>query len=171
MFTSKNLIRSFVLGLMLLIAVDSWPPHTSIVPVKAVAALIADGMGVRQGSWAMFTPNPVINNRWISAELKTKDGRIIHWDSPLWVSSNTWDKFIRFRHINFYNRVYQNWCMAGRTDFLRYVARQSGEELESIQLHLNRLELIMPEDGSFPVRDEAEWRLISEPWIGETYEP
>lgn len=168
MVRNRLLKRYFVLAVVALVIIDAWPAQTSVLFLKKPVAQLMDIVGLRQGSWAMFTPNPVINNRWISADMHTKDGRVIHWDSPLWSRASTWDKFVQFRRINYYNRIHQTWCMAGRYDFLDYVGRTSGEELESIQLHLNRMDLIMPADGSLPLREETEWRLISEPWIGNT---
>ncbi len=46
--------------------------------------------------------------------------------------------------------------------------RSSDRELESVHLHLNRMNLIMPEDGSLPPRDEVQWSLVSEPWLSLT---
>ncbi len=131
----KHLIRCFFVAVVVLLVVDAFPMQSWMLPVKRPVALLTDVSGLRQGSWSMFTPNPVINNRWISAEMQTKDGRKLNWDSPLWSRASTWDKFVQFRHVNYYNRVHQPWCRAGRNDFLDYIARTTGEELQSIQLH------------------------------------
>lgn len=73
--------------------------------------------------------------------------------------------------MNYGNRVHQPWCLAGAKDYRDYLIRTSDEPLDSIQLYLNRLVIVMPEDGSLPPREETEWRLISEPWIGESVTP
>ena len=171
MFASKLPSRIFLLIVMVLITIDVWPVQRWNRIAKQPVAQSLDMIGLRQGSWAMFTPNPVLNNRWFSAEMTTKDGKITNWDSPLWSRASVWDKFVQFRHVNYYNRVYQPWCLPGAKDYMNYRARQSAEELESIQLHQNHLELVMPEDGTLPPRDEAEWRLITEPWIGNKVIP
>ena len=171
MFQSKLLPRCFVLAVMALIAIDAWPPQSWCVRVKKPIGHVMDWIGLRQGSWAMFAPNPVVNNRWMSADIELANGQSVHWDSPIWSRASTWDKFVKFRHINYYNRVFQTWCMAGRNDFLEYLIREQDDSVDSIQLHLNRMALIMPEDGSLPVREETQWQLISEPWIGKSKTP
>lgn len=163
----KITARYFALSIMALIALDAWPVQKWNLRMKVPVARIMDLIGLRQGSWAMFTPNPVLNNRWISADMQTKDGQTVHWDSPLWSRATGWDKFVQFRHINYYNRIFQSWCMAGARDFIKYLFKTFDQPLESVQLHINRMDLIMPEDGSLPPRDEAEWRLVSEPWLNE----
>lgn len=169
MFQRKLCIRIFVLLIASLVIIDAGPSQNWFTVIKRPAGKLLSAIELRQGSWAMFTPNPVINNRWVSAEMKTKDGRTLNWDSTLWSRATTWDKFVGFRHINYFNRCFQAWCIPGRQDFLEYLARHSGEDLQSIQLHLNRMDLIMPDDGTLPPREEAEWRLISEPWISEEF--
>ncbi len=98
----KILIRCFVLSILVLIVADVWPAQSWNVRIKKPIAQALDWMGLRQGSWAMFTPDPVLNNRWISAEMKTRDGQTLNWDSPLWSRASGWDKFVQFRHINYY---------------------------------------------------------------------
>lgn len=171
MFKSKILPRVFILAVMVMIAADACPAPSCSLVIKKPVAQFLDLVGLRQGSWAMFTPNPVLNNRWFSAEMTTKDGKVTNWDSPLWSRATVWDKFVQFRHVNYYNRIYQPWCWRGANDYMQYRARQAGEELESIQLHQNHLDLVMPEDGTLPPRDEAEWRLITEPWVGNKVIP
>lgn len=165
MFSSKLLIRSFVLLIVAMIVIDAWPVQSWNLIIKRPTVKLMDMIGLRQGSWAMFTPNPVLNNRWISAEMKTKDGRTINWDSPLWSRATIWEKFVGFRHVNYFNRIFQSWCTTGGEDFLQHLARNSHEDLQSVQMHLNRMDLVMPEDGSMPPREETEWRLILEPWL------
>ena len=170
MFKTQLIPKLFVACIMAMILIDAWPTAISLVVKRPVAAVL-DLIGLRQGSWTMFTPNPVINNRWITAEVRTKDGQMLTWDSPLWVRASVWDKFVQFRHVNYYNRIFQSWCSQAAYDFMDYRMRQCDEEPDSIQMHINRMNLVMPEDGSLPKRDEAEWSLTTEPWIREKSGP
>ncbi len=171
MVSSKLIPRYFVLAVCLLITVDACPLTSWNAMVKLPVARLMDWIGLRQGTWAMFAPNPVLSNRWVSAQMKTQTGQTLIWDSPLWARASIWDKFVQFRHVNYYSRINQTWCIPAAHDYLNYKFHNAPEPLESIQLNLNRMEIMMPEDGSLPPRDEAQWMLATEPWLSRSEVP
>ena len=119
----------------------------------------------------MFAPDPVLNNGWFTAEIQKADGTQAQWNSPFWIESDSRDKFLRFRHLNYYNRLPSLWYHPAREDLADYLARQSDVPVDSIKLYHTRMRLIMPEDGSLPKRDEVDWMFSSEIVAKRSYAP
>jgi len=119
----------------------------------------------------MFAPDPVLNNGWFTAEIQSTDGTTSQWNSPFWIEKGSAEKFLRFRYLNYFNRLPSPWFEQAREDFTDYLARQSRMPVESVQLHHVRMRLIMPEDGSLPKRDEASWMISSEIVTKRKYQP
>ncbi len=169
---SRTVIRSFAIIVILVMVLDTLPNSWSFLSLpKRGLSFVLNRVGLWQGEWSMFAPDPVINNGWLTAELTTKDGRSIQWDSPHWSKSGIVDKFVRFRHINYYNRLPLLWNLKATDDFMDYLARQSGQEIARVKLYRNHMRLQMPEDGSLPVREEAEWQFLSELWVQREITP
>lgn len=182
-------IRLFFVVVVCVIVADVLPP--SVYPIQAPKRWLRTGLtyaGLWQGQWAMFSPNPSINNTWLSAEYVNDSGELVTWNSPYWASVGTWEKFYRFRYLNFYSRLQLNHNAVAAGDFAQFL-RRSGAGQESaetagdyeadpsgtlpkgeVRLFVSGLRLVIPEDGSLPPRDEALWVSFSEV-LGERTPP
>jgi hypothetical protein len=80
-------------------------------------------LGISQGEWSLFAPNPTLNNAWFSAELYAPDGTLTTWNSTYWGTASGTQKFREFRMLNFSNRLSRRDPLA-RDDFADYVARK-----------------------------------------------
>lgn len=117
----------------------------------------------------MFAPNPVLNNGWFTAEIERVDGTQTQWNSPLWSQVDIREKFLRFRYLNYFNRLASVWGDEARDDLADYLARQSETPVARMRLYHTRMRLILPDDGTLPKREEAEWMFSSEPVANRTY--
>ncbi len=149
-------------------------------------------MGLWQGGWTLFAPNPGINNTWISAEVYAPDGQLDTWNSTYWADTNGWQRFRGFRHINYTNRI-QTQGKAAADDYADYLARQlisptasaiiaEPEQLATsidadsqshwrLQLARNRMNISLPDDGTLPSREETMWISSSENLTVREYLP
>ena len=107
-------IRCFVALALLTIAIDTAPRSAVTNPLQDLIRPALNVAGLWQGDWPLFAPNPTINNGWLSAEfypvggkspILTDDGKPLGWNSPIWSEYDVWNKFYRFRHVNYFNRV------------------------------------------------------------------
>lgn len=165
-------VRCFALIIICTMVIDALP--YAWMGRNAVRRTLSAGLnriGLWQGEWSMFAPDPVINNGWLTVELQSASGPTLQWDSPQWAQASGWEKFVRFRHLNFYNRLPQIWNLRATDDFLNYVARQSGEPVDKAKLFKNQLRLRMPSDGTLPQRDEVEWHFSTELWTQRDIQP
>lgn len=187
----RVLVRCFVAIALLTIAIDTAPKSAVTSPIHDYLRPALNVTGLWQGEWPLFAPNPTINNGWLSAEfyrvgstspLLAPNGKTLTWNSPIWSEFSAWDKFYRFRHVNYFNRVpYRG--KEPLDDLADYIARTTlGPEFQfvetkpdldpqqdsvnksevAIELRLSKsaVQIVMPEDGSLPTRDEATWVYV-----------
>jgi len=172
---------------LVVIAIDTAPKWRFVTPLQESIRPVLNLTGLWQGDWPLFAPNPVINNGWISAEFYASsdaspvlvgDGRTLSWNSPIWSECNSWNKFYRFRHMNYFNRA----AYRGKNvvdDLADYIAREKlgpdfrlvntqltessrDEDSSSIDLRLskNALQIVLPEDRSLPSPEETTWIYV-----------
>jgi hypothetical protein len=168
----RRAVRCFVLLIIAVMLIDSAPQSWSWLggPKRAVSVVL-NRIGLWQGEWAMFAPDPVLNNGWFTADIQHTDGTASQLNSPYWIQSSSRDKFLRFRYLNYFNRLPAPYYQSARDDYADYLARKSRVPVESVKLYHTRVRLIMPEDGSLPKRDEADWMFSSEIVAKRTYQP
>ncbi len=194
-------VRGFVFALVVVIAIDVSPQNVPGMPsLQYFLRPVLRATGLWQGEWTLFAPNPAINNGWVSAEIygvtsvASENSSLsgpLTWNSPYWNRIGNWEKFYRFRYVNYYNRLpfREQETADDFADFiLREVAgpavtaarlvplRRAGEPATEantflvdrqdsggieVRLFHNNLSMIMPEDGSFPPRAEETWMSVS----------
>ncbi len=179
-------IRCFVAIALVIIATDTAPRWQVVTPLQNQLRPVLNLTGLWQGDWPLFAPNPVINNGWISAEfyasgetspLLDSDNKPLGWNSPIWSECTSWNKFYRFRHMNYFNRA----AYRGKDvldDLSDYIAReklgsnfhfvearpnQGGPHdvsLVELRLSKNGLQIVLPEDGTLPSPEETTWIYV-----------
>ena len=109
------LLRSLAAILAVVIAMETYPrawPGGNWM--KSYLTPITNRLGLWQGEWPLFAPNPTLNNAWISAELRGPDGTYAMWNSPYWATESGWEKFRNFRKVNYTNRLPFREILAGQ---------------------------------------------------------
>lgn len=155
----RRIIRVFFLAVIAVVVVDIVPPSFPGISVtKQYLSSILNRTGLWQGQWVMFSPNPVLNNAYITAEIEDLVGDRKYWDSPDWKTTGTLDKFLRFRHMNFYNRIYLPGNSLAVKDFMNHLVRNDFPMVvEKIKLERTAMSMVLPEPGTLPSREETIW--------------
>lgn len=166
-------VRLFVLCLVsiLLLDVCPWGVLPSDRPKELLNALTYRA-GIWQGQWVMFTPRPSVNHYWLTAGVYDAQGnRLEDWSSPYWPTVPSWEKFLRFRHLNYFNRVSLPKNQLATTDLAEYLSRTVGPvdsnghpERVRVELHSNNVEMVPLEKGPFPPPEEVVWVTQSK-WL------
>jgi hypothetical protein len=136
-------------------------------------------LGLSQGDWPLFAPNPVLNNGVLVAELTDRVGNTATWTSTDWQAASVWTKFYRFRHMNYQQRLPNN--QAAAKDFADYLLRavpdreraqgnarwsQDGQMLEpapieppmrEVKLYKYRNTMVLEDGKPLPRFDETPW--------------
>ena len=188
-------VRIFVFLVVAMIAIDVAPER--LPGVRAAKRLLPPALkwvGLWQGEWPLFAPNPLLNNGWFSAEFHGPDGQTRNWNSPYWAAATTSEKFRMFRHLNYYTALPVQ-TQGVLEDFCDFLARQelgstarpvvgdrpAGAEPAAadgmadgtwrMSLYHNRLNMSIPEDGSLPKRDDVIWISTSRRLVDREYLP
>ncbi len=118
-------IRAFFLAFVAIVAIDTAPATWKwLQPAKQTLSPLLRRVGLWQGQWTLFAPNPTLNNAWLSAEVFRPDGTQEQiWNSAYWAKTNGWERFVGFRRMNYAIRMAAvNPSVAN--DLCDYLARQ-----------------------------------------------
>jgi hypothetical protein len=153
-------IRLFVSIAAVVIAIETCPSQwPGARKLKSWVSPSVNFLGLWQGEWPLFAPNPVINNAWLTAEFydspNLESGQFQPpfktWNSPLWVKASPWEKFYGFRHVNYFNRL-PHTHMQKVEDFGDYITRnQLGTHYRPVVTSVDSSEMpIEPSDDVRP---------------------
>jgi len=100
---NKNI---FIFLIIFILVIDAFPsfskPHAFF---KSRSKPIINALGLWQGPWRLFAPHVDKDNSRILADIHFADGEVVHWESPDWSSFSPLDKFIKFRHMEYYDNL------------------------------------------------------------------
>ncbi len=193
------LIKLFVATLLLVIAIQCTPRQFAWIDLaKDASGPLARRLGLSQGEWSLFAPEPTLNNAWFSAEIYAPDGTLTSWNSTYWGTASGAQKFRDFRMMNFGNRLSRRDPLA-REDFADYLARkmigpnaravvtaegdtqparEGSSEMPSspaerwrLVLFRSQLKMTLPADGTLPSRNETLWISSSQQLVEREYQP
>jgi hypothetical protein len=57
------------------------------------------------GSWGFFAPGVDKTNTRVSAEIRFDDGTSLSWQQPDWLTLGDWERFVRFKQMDYYDNV------------------------------------------------------------------
>ncbi|MFN7731334.1 MAG: hypothetical protein ACK5OB_05500 [Pirellula sp.] len=119
---TRCLARTFALLAMIAMAIDTTPGSTKLL--NGIQGPVNDALntlGLAQGDWPLFAPNPSVRNHRLLAELRDANDHPATWSSPEWTRASIWEKFYRSRDMNFYQRLGRN--VHASSDFADYLHR------------------------------------------------
>lgn len=154
----RPMIRCLVVLFLVGCVIDGLPHEWKwgAIP-KACVDPIWQRLGLWQGQWSMFTPHPVLNNGWTEVEWVDTDQNRHVWSSPDWKAASGWEKFYRFRHVNYFNRL--DGRPAADEGLLDYIVREEskGQPVTRAQLFQYRRILLRDWEAPLPTMAESTW--------------
>jgi hypothetical protein len=103
------------------IAIDTLPESMTLsLPFRSAVHRALGRLGIQQGDWPLFAPNPRIRTGILVAEVFDHAGNNALWTSTDWSRASVWDKFVGARHLNYTQRVMRdNEACIDLVDYLR----------------------------------------------------
>lgn len=176
----KNAIRALAFVFCVFVVIDTIPESYQFASLpKAWVHPILKSLGLSQGDWPLFAPNPTLNNGVLVAELTDHAGNPATWTSIDWQTASVWTKFHRFRHMNYLQRIPNNHVAA--IDFADYLLRAIPEQesakgsirwtpdnqmlepapilapIRDIKLYKYRNTMVLEEGQALPAFDQIPW--------------
>jgi hypothetical protein len=113
-------VNAFIATIVLFVAIDTLPQSPKALRTTLTPLLIR--MGINQGEWNLFAPEPDIVNTRIRAEITYRDGETRQWRSPDWAKVSAWEKWVGHRHVEWYDHIISNETAAWES-WCRHLAR------------------------------------------------
>jgi hypothetical protein len=121
------LINAFIAAVLAMHVLDALP--TTPLGVRLAAAPLLTRVGLEQGPWTMFAPEPDRMNLRLRAEITYRDGKQVICATPVWREESVWRMFLDYRRRLWWDRAtaqsaapaWQPWC--------RYLARTERPDL------------------------------------------
>ena len=107
-----------LLGLLL---VQVWPATPEWLSWRP--RIVADALGLWQGTWGMFTPNPDSDNHRLRAVIEYYDDVWIEWTSPVFREQSQWERFVGYRRSEYIDEVRTTFNEPGWPGFARWLAK------------------------------------------------
>jgi hypothetical protein len=87
-------VNTFIATLLVALAIDALP---SPLALRLRVQAILTRLGLDQGSWSLFAPDPDSINLRLRAEITYLDGERREWNAPTWRTLTPWKMFIGHR--------------------------------------------------------------------------
>ena len=166
-------IRLFFCSAVVVIFLDIIPPSWPMFSQpKQWLSNVLNRVGLWQGQWSMFAPDPILNNAYLSAEFEDNQGNKTYWDSPDWKKTGNLEKFYGFRHLNFFNRIYLDQNNRALKDFADFLVRTEGRPtVRSVKFFRTSMSILAADDGNMPARGNTTWLSRTDFLTERRYDP
>jgi hypothetical protein len=124
--TSRQKIAAnvFIVCFVTLGLIDATPVTSAThARLKSAVDLFLDKIGLWQGYWRLFAPEPRKINVTVSARF-IGDGVALEWNSPDWRELSVFEKFFLVRHTKFYDALRLDENQGAWAAFAEYRLRQ-----------------------------------------------
>lgn len=99
----RGTCNAFIISVLVLIFIDGFP--FSPVPLRDLVDPALDKLGIYQGEWNMFAPEPDTVNTRLSADIEYYDGTLAHWSTPEWRKLSYFQRIMRFREHEYLEKA------------------------------------------------------------------
>ena len=155
----RRILNAFLAATVIVITIDTLPQSPPALQ-RAVTPLLVR-LGINQGPWNLFAPEPDRTNTRISAEITYRDGEQRTWQAPDWSRASAWDKWVRHRHVEWYDhtpsykhgQMYEAWC--------GHIARAARPDMDAADQGAE-VRIIVAE-ATIPPAEQRPWRSFRDP--------
>lgn len=167
----KRRLTSLFLGAWLFLLFVDALPRTSLLHqrLKNWVDPFLDVTGLWQGSWQLFAPEADKIDVRVTAEINYADGSTRSWESPDWREMSSWQKFVNFRSMEYYDAVRRNDNSAAWDSLADYLARTvpaaGGSPIKPTKVTLARRWSLVPPVEAGLHRPHRERRAFEGPYV------
>lgn len=152
-------LNAFIGAIVVVVVIDTLPQTPPALHRAIEPTLIR--LGINQGPWNLFGPDPDGTNMRLRAEITYRDGERREWEAPDWAAASPWKKWVGHRHFEWHDhivnqkhaRVLEPWC--------RHIARAARPDFPNADQGAEVR--IICQEASVPPADERPWKRLDEP--------
>lgn len=167
----KRRLTSVFLGAWLLLLFVDALPRTSLIHqrLKNWVDPLLDVTGLWQGTWQLFAPEADKIDVRVTAEISYADGSTRSWESPDWRNLSSWQKFVSFRSMEYYDAVRRNDNSAAWDSLVDYLTRTvpaaGGSSIKPTKVTLARRWSLVPPLEKGLHKPHRERRAFEGPYV------
>lgn len=164
---SRKALNAFLAVILVFVTIDVLPQQPPALH-RVISPLLIR-LGISQGPWNLFAPEPDRTNARLSAEITYRDGEQRTWHGPDWSTASPWQKWAGHRHREWYDhipnykhdRLSEAWC--------RHIARAERPDLpdadRGAEVRLIIAEAPIPPAAERPWRSHREPQEFTDRWV------
>jgi hypothetical protein len=153
------IVNTFIAAVLLILVIDTLPQSPFAMHIAIRPLLIR--LGIHQGAWTLFAPDPDRMNTRLRAEITYRDGERRKWIGPDWRRRSAWETWVGHRRFEWLDHIatqngapaWEPWC--------RYLARSQRPELKDADRGAEVR--VIYHEAAVPPADQRPWRSIGEP--------
>jgi hypothetical protein len=152
-------VNAFIAVALAVIVVDTLPQSPEALHMAMIRTL--KPLGLDQGMWNLFAPNPDRANTRLRAEITYRDGEKREWRGPDWAKESAWDKWVGHRRFEWYDHIVLQQSSAALESWCRHLARLERPELPNADRGAEVR--VIYEQAVIPSAELRPWQSIRQP--------
>ena len=151
-------INTFIATIVAILVIDALPQ--SPLGLQMLLRPVLARLGIGQGPWTLFAPDPDRMNLRLRADITYRDGERRTWVMPDWRKVSAWEMFVTHRQRAWWNHIVSQDGGPTWEPSCRYLARQQRPNLADADRGAE-VRLIYQE-ANIPPAEQKPWPSIRE---------
>lgn len=151
-------INTFIAVVLAMLVIDALPQ--SPLGLQLAIRPLLTRLGIHQGYWTLFAPDPDRMNTRLRAEITYRDGERATWVMPDWRKVSAWEMFVTHRRRAWWSHIVSQDGGPTWEPSCRYLARQQRPDLADADRGAD-VRLIYQE-APIPPAEQKPWPSIRE---------
>jgi hypothetical protein len=148
------LTNGFIAGVLVTLLLDMTPQAPPALHAAIQPTLVR--LGINQGPWSLFAPDPDDTNMRVLVEITYRDGRQAEWTSPQWRQLTPWQRWSTSRRMEWIDHITAQWAAPVWQPWCRRLAQEMRPELEHAERGASVR--VIYEESKVPPASERPWR-------------
>lgn len=119
----------FIAAIIMIVVIDTLPQSPSAFRLAIIP--IATRLGIFQGPWTLFAPDPDRTNTQLKAEITYRDGERRIWTGPDWRGVSSWEKWVGHRRREWFDHIPMQTGSMAWEPWCRYLAHTERPDFEN----------------------------------------
>jgi hypothetical protein len=160
MFTSlrRYAVNTLIVAILLLVAIDTFPQSPTALRLAIAPMMVR--LGINQGEWNLFAPDPDRVNTRLKAEITYRDGEHRTWLEPDWPRVSPWGKWLGHRHMEWCESIASQGGAPAWEPWCRHLARSQRPDWEDADRGAQVR--VIYHEALIPTAENRPWRSIRE---------
>ena len=152
-------LNAFIATIVLVVAIDTLPQSPAALH-RAIAPTLVR-LGINQGAWNLFAPEPDHVNTRLRAEVAYRDGQRREWRGPDWRNASAWEKWVGHRHVEWFDHIILHKGAHIMEAWSRQLARAARPELADADRGAEVR--VIYQEAVIPSAEKRPWKSFHQP--------